>query len=74
MLVQVRIFPDEDGGWCAAGVNHAIHTQADTLDELFANIDEATQLHFEDELTAGKTIDVLIVAEREFNGAPTARD
>lgn len=60
MLVQIRVFRDEDGMWCASGVDHGIHTQGVTLDDLFANIDEATQLHFEDELSAGKTIDHLI--------------
>jgi predicted RNase H-like HicB family nuclease len=73
MLVQVRVFRDEDGVWCASGVDHGIHTQGSSLDELFANIDEATRLHFEDALAAGKTIDLLIVAERELEGAPTAR-
>jgi len=72
MLVQVRVFQDEDDIWCASGVNHGIHTQGATLDELFANIDEATQLHFEDELAAGKTIDLLILAEKEFAGAQIA--
>lgn len=72
MLVQIKVYQDEDGVWCASGVGHGIHTQGGTLDELFANIDEATQLHFEEELAAGKTIDVLIQAEREFAGAPIA--
>jgi predicted RNase H-like HicB family nuclease len=72
MLVQVKVFKDEDGAWCASGVDHGIHTQGETLDELYANIEEATQLHFEDELAAGKTIDLLIVAEKEFAGAPTS--
>ena len=69
MVVQVRVFRDEDGAWCASGVQDGIHTQGSTLDELFANIEEATQLHFEDELAAGRTIDLLIVAEKEFAGA-----
>ena len=72
MLVQIRVFRDENGVWCASGVDHGVHTQGATLDELFANIDEAVQLHFEDELTAGRTVDVLIVAQREFAGAPAA--
>ena len=72
MLVQVRVFQDEDDVWCASGVTHGIHTQGETLDELFANINEATQLHFEEELAAGKTIDLLIVAEKEFAGAQIA--
>jgi predicted RNase H-like HicB family nuclease len=50
-------------------MDHGIHTQGDTLDELFANIDEAAKLQFEEELAAGKTIDVLIVAQREYAGA-----
>ena len=70
MLVQIRVFQDEDGAWCASGVDHGIHTQGDTLDELVANIREATQLHFEEELAAGRTIDALIVLQQEFIGAP----
>lgn len=66
MLVQIRVFRDEDGVWCASGVDHGIHTQGATLDELYANIDEAAQLHFEEELAAGKTIDVLILSQREL--------
>ena len=70
MLVQIRVFKDEDGVWCASGVGHGIHTQGGTLDELYANIEEAAQLHFEVELAAGRTVDVLIVAEKELIGAP----
>jgi len=69
MLVEIRIFRDEDGTWCASGVDHGIHTQGGTLDELFANIEEATQLHFEEELQTGKTVDLLILAQKEFLGA-----
>ena len=73
MLVQIRIFRDEDDVWCASGVDHGIHTQGATLDELHANIDEVAQLHFEEELAAGKTIDILILSPRELAGAPSAR-
>ena len=73
MLAQVKVFRDEDGVWCASGIEHGIHTQGQTLDELFANIEEATQLHFEEELAAGKTIDLLILSEKEFAGAEAAR-
>ena len=72
MLVQIRVFKDEDGVWCASGVDHGIHTQGGTLDELYANIEEAAQLHFEDELAAGRTVDVLIIAEKELVGAPAS--
>ncbi len=69
MLVHIRVIKDEDGVWCASGVDHGIHTQGDTLDELFANIEEAAQLHFEEELAAGRTVDVLMIAEKELVGA-----
>ena len=74
MLVQVNIIQDEDGMWCAAGVGDAdgLHTQGRRLEELFANIEEATQLHFAEDLEAGKTIDVLITAQKELVGASTA--
>ncbi len=48
MLVQVDIFQDEDGHWCAEGVGHGIVTQGDDLDELMGNIREACELQFED--------------------------
>lgn len=72
MIVQIKAFQDEDGMWCASGMDHGIHTQGDTLDELFANIDEAAKLHFEKELASGRTIDVLIIAQREYAGAAAA--
>ncbi len=72
MLVQIRVSQDEDGVWCASGVDHGIHTQGETLDDLFANIDEATRLHFEEDLEAGRTIDVLIMVQKEFAGAPAS--
>ena len=71
MLVQIKIYRDQDGVWCASGIDYGIHTQRKTLDELFTNIDEATQLHFEDDLAAGKTVDLLILAQKEFEGAPS---
>ncbi len=72
MIVQIKAFQDEDGVWCASGVDHGVHTQGDSLDELFVNIEEATRLHFEEELEAGRTIDVLITLQKEFAGAPAS--
>jgi predicted RNase H-like HicB family nuclease len=69
MIVQINIFQDEDGVWCASGVGVGVHTQGRDLQELFANIEEAAQLHYEDELAQGKTIDVLITAQKELVGA-----
>ena len=39
----------EDGGYIAEGIDVAIVTQADTLDELAENIREAVALHFDGE-------------------------
>lgn len=39
----------EEGGYCARAIGQSIFTQGDTLDELRANVDEATALHFEEE-------------------------
>ncbi|NOS99984.1 MAG: type II toxin-antitoxin system HicB family antitoxin [Phycisphaerales bacterium] len=61
MLVQIRAFQDEDGAWCATGIDHGIHTQGESLDELYANIEEASRLHFEDELSGGEAIDVRLI-------------
>ena len=69
MLVQVDIFQDEDGHWCAEGVGHGIVTQGGDLNELMRNIREACELHFEDEIAAGRTIDLLVTAKLELNGA-----
>src|SRR3954451_11006285 len=38
----------EEGGFCARALGHAIFTEADTWDELRANVLEAVSLHFED--------------------------
>ena len=37
----------EDGLWQAAGIHESIFTLGQTLDELWANICEATALHFD---------------------------
>jgi predicted RNase H-like HicB family nuclease len=43
------VISQEDGGYVAEGVDIALVTQADTLDELAKNIREAVELHFEGE-------------------------
>jgi len=73
MLVQIKVSRDEDGVWCASGVDHGVHAPGATFGDLYADMEEATQLHFEEDLTAGKTIDLVIVAERQFAGAPGSR-
>jgi|SRR5271155_3403125 len=39
----------EEGGYCARALGHAIFTEAETWEELRANVLEAVGLHFEDE-------------------------
>jgi len=38
----------EEGGFCARALGHSIFTEADTWEELRANVLEATSLHFEE--------------------------
>ncbi len=47
LIFEVR--DAEEGGYCARALGHAIFTEADTWEELRANVLEATSLHFEDE-------------------------
>ena len=46
LIFEVR--DAEEGGYFARALGHAIFTDADTWDELRANILEAVSLHFED--------------------------
>jgi predicted RNase H-like HicB family nuclease len=46
LIFEVR--DGEEGGYCARALGHAIFTEAETWDELRANVLEATALHFED--------------------------
>jgi predicted RNase H-like HicB family nuclease len=43
---------DADGGYTASALGHGIHTQADSLDELRANVREAVDCFFDDAATA----------------------
>jgi len=46
LIFEVR--DAEEGGYHARALGHGIFTQADTWDELRANVREATALHFDD--------------------------
>jgi len=46
LIFEVR--DAEEGGYYARALGHAIFTQADTWEELRANVIEATSVHFED--------------------------
>jgi hypothetical protein len=45
LIVEVR--DAEEGGYFARGLGHAIFTEAETWDELRANVVEAVSVHFE---------------------------
>ena len=44
-----QVEKDPDGGYTARAVGESIFTEADTLDDLKANIREAVLCHFDDE-------------------------
>ncbi len=71
MLVKMETYFDGEC-WCARGTSEDIFTQGSTYDELLKNIKEAVALHFEDELTKGKTIEILVMSEMEISGVPQA--
>ena len=68
-MVQVGIFREQDRPWCAEGVGHGIVTQRDDLNELFRKIREACELHLEEQIAGGRTIDLLATAKLELKGA-----
>jgi predicted RNase H-like HicB family nuclease len=47
-IIQFTIEKGQDGYYVASANDYAIVTQAKTMEELFGNIKEATELHFED--------------------------
>ena len=48
MEVTFEIRDAEEGGLCARALGHSIFTEAETWDELRANVIEAVALYFED--------------------------
>jgi predicted RNase H-like HicB family nuclease len=71
MLVKVEVYNDGEF-WCARGIGEDIFTQGRTVDEVFANIREAVELHFGN---GGKTpeLDILVLSELKHH-APTSAD
>lgn len=66
-MVKVDTYFDGEH-WCAKGTTEDIFTQGQTYDELLINIKEAVSLHFEDEISKGKTVEVLVMSEIEVSG------
>lgn len=63
-IIQFSIEEGQDGYFVAHALNYAIITQAKTLEDLFNNIREATELHLEggsfEEPTLSKSPSILI--------------
>ncbi|MBZ5636809.1 MAG: type II toxin-antitoxin system HicB family antitoxin [Acidobacteriia bacterium] len=61
LIFEVR--DAEEGGYNARALGHAIFTQADTWEELRANVVEATSVHFEDTTTPPSLIQLHYVKD-----------
>jgi predicted RNase H-like HicB family nuclease len=72
MIVKIEAYNDGEF-WCARGIGADIFTQAQTVDELYANIKEAVALHFENG-SRPSDIDILVVSEMKLSHAPAATD
>ncbi len=70
-LIKLEIYQDEEGNWCARGMDADIFTQGKTLDELRKNIEEAVEVHFEEELQT-ETIRILTLSEFEVQAIAKA--
>ena len=70
-LIKLEIYQDEEGYWCARGMDADIFTQVKTLDELRKNIEEAVEVHFEEELQT-ETIRILTLSEFEVQAIAKA--
>ncbi|HIL71015.1 MAG TPA: 2-oxoisovalerate dehydrogenase [Verrucomicrobia bacterium] len=65
VIFEVR--EDEvDGGYNAYGLGVAIHTQADTLEELRNNVREAVDCYFDETMTLPKIIRLHFVHDEVF--------
>ena len=72
MLVKMEVYNDGEF-WCARGIGEDVFTQGKTVDELYANIREAVNLHLGDRVPASE-IDILVVSELKPAHAPAASD
>ena len=71
MLVKFECYSDGKY-WCGRGIGVDIFTQGKSLDDLMANIREAVELHFEEELTKGESIRILSISETEVGSVARA--
>jgi predicted RNase H-like HicB family nuclease len=61
LIFEVR--DAEEGGFYARALGHAVFTQAESWDELRANVLEAVALHFEDALVRPRLVQLHYVRD-----------
>jgi hypothetical protein len=61
LIFEIR--DSEEGGFCARAFGHGIFTEADSWDELRANVIEAVSLHFEDATTRPRLVQMHYVKD-----------
>ena len=66
MLTKFEIYKDGEY-WCARGIRDDIFTQGKTLDELILNMQEAVELHFEDEIERGEEVRIISISDFEVS-------
>ena len=71
MIVKIETYFDGEY-WCARGIGADIFTQGKTMDEWIKNIDEAVQLHFEEEVERGEIPEILVLSEIKIKNAKIA--
>lgn len=71
MLVKFDIYHDGES-WCARGIGVDIFTQGSSLDDLNANLREAVEVHYDDELSSGEDITVISISEFEVKSVAKA--
>lgn len=60
---------DEDGGFIAAALGESIFTEADTLEELRANVLDAVKCHYHDDPDAPRVIRLHFVRQEVLAAA-----
>ena len=63
MEIIFEVRDAEEGGYNARALGHSIFTQAETWDELRANVVEATELHFEDSVEQPRLVQIHYVKD-----------
>lgn len=71
VLVKFDIYHDGES-WCARGIGVDIFTLGASLDELNANLKEAVEVHYDDEISSGEDITVISISEFEVKSVAKA--